>query len=57
MTYGGSNTIVNIAAVGLLCAVQIRGAVPVPPPLASHEVVVNARRRFGEASPPPLVRR
>lgn len=57
MTYGGSNTLVNIAAVGLLCAVQIRGGVPVPPPLASHDVVVNARRRFGEVSPPPLVRR
>jgi rod shape determining protein RodA len=58
MTYGGSNTIVNLAAVGLLCAIQLRGAVPLPPPLASHEVVVSARRRLGSATPPaPLVRR
>ena len=57
MTYGGSNTVVNLAAVGILCAIQIRGGVPLPPPLASHDVVVNARRRFGEAAPPPLARR
>ena len=56
MTYGGSNTIVNIAAVGVLCAVQIRGGVPLPPPLASHDVVVNARRRLG-ATAPPVARR
>jgi rod shape determining protein RodA len=57
MTYGGSNTVVNLAAVGVLCAVRIRGGVPVPPPLASHDVVVSARRRFSESSPRPLARR
>jgi rod shape determining protein RodA len=56
MTYGGSNTITNLAAVGILCAIQIRGGVPLPPPLAAHDVVVNAPRGVRQ-QPAPLARR
>ena len=56
ITYGGSNTVINVAAVGLLCAIQIRGGVPAAPPLAAHDVVLNSARRLRQA-PPPLARR
>jgi rod shape determining protein RodA len=39
VTYGGSNTVANLVAVGLLCGIQLRGALPEPPPLADHELV------------------
>jgi rod shape determining protein RodA len=42
LTYGGSNTVTNLLAVGVLCAVQIRGAVPEPPRLSEHELVQPA---------------
>jgi rod shape determining protein RodA len=42
MTYGGSNTVTNLLAVGLLCAVQIRGGVPEAPRLAEHELVQSS---------------
>jgi rod shape determining protein RodA len=43
MTYGGSNTVTNLVAVGLLCAVQVRGAIPERPRLAEHELVQHAQ--------------
>jgi rod shape determining protein RodA len=52
MTYGGSNTLTNMIVVGLLCAVQIRGGVPAPPPLATHEVVVNTPHALREPREP-----
>jgi rod shape determining protein RodA len=42
LTYGGSNTVTNLLAVGVLCAVQIRGGVPERPRLAEHELVQPA---------------
>jgi rod shape determining protein RodA len=52
MTYGGSNTLTNLIVVGLLCAVQIRGGVPAPPPtVAAHEVVVNTPLALREQDP------
>jgi rod shape determining protein RodA len=36
MTYGGSNTVTNLLAVGLLLAIQVRGAIPDPPPFAGR---------------------
>jgi rod shape determining protein RodA len=52
MTYGGSNTLTNLIGVGLLCAVQIRGGVPEPPPLATHDVVVNTPQAIRETGEP-----
>jgi rod shape determining protein RodA len=43
MTYGGSNTVTNLVAVGRLCAVQVRGGVPEAPRLAEHELVHGGR--------------
>jgi rod shape determining protein RodA len=42
MTYGGSNTITNLVAIGLLLAIQVRGAVPEPPPFADRATTVRA---------------
>jgi rod shape determining protein RodA len=49
MTYGGSNTITNLVACGLLLAIQVRGAVPEAPPLADH-AVVRSRTRWSTAT-------
>jgi rod shape determining protein RodA len=49
MTYGGSNTITNLVACGLLIAIQVRGGVPEAPPLADH-AVVRSRSRFTAAT-------
>ena len=46
MTYGGSNTLTNLVAVGLLLAIQVRGGVPQAPPLAAHEVVRSQPREL-----------
>ena len=46
MTFGGSNTITNLVAVGLLLAIQVRGGVPQAPPLADHEVVRSQPREL-----------
>ena len=46
MTFGGSNTITNLVAVGLLLAIQVRGGVPQAPPLADHEVVRSPPREL-----------
>ncbi len=46
MTFGGSNTITNLVAVGLLLAIQVRGGVPAAPPLADHEVVRSRPREL-----------
>ena len=46
MTVGGSNTITNLVAVGLLLAIQVRGGVPQAPPLADHEVVRSPPREL-----------
>ena len=46
MTYGGSNTITNLVAAGLLLAIQVRGGVPQVPPLADHAVVRSHPREF-----------
>jgi len=52
MTYGGSNTLTNLIVVGLLCAVQIRGGVPAPPPtVPAHEVIVNTPLALREQDP------
>ena len=40
-TNGGSNTVANLVAVGLLCGIQLRGALPEAPPLADHELVTR----------------
>jgi rod shape determining protein RodA len=57
MTYGGSNTLTNLIGIGLLCAVQIRGGVPEPPPLATHEVVVNTPAALRKTDGEPARRR
>jgi rod shape determining protein RodA len=44
MTYGGSNTVTNLIAVGLLLAVQVRGGVPQAPRLAEHDLVQPQRQ-------------
>jgi rod shape determining protein RodA len=49
MTYGGSNTITNLVACGLLIAIQVRGGVPEAPPLADH-AVVRSRTRWSAAT-------
>jgi rod shape determining protein RodA len=49
MTYGGSNTITNLVACGLLIAIQVRGGVPEAPPLADH-AVVRSRTRWSTAT-------
>jgi rod shape determining protein RodA len=49
MTYGGSNTITNLVACGLLVAIQVRGGVPEAPPLADH-AVVRSRTRWSTAT-------
>ena len=46
MTFGGSNTITNLVAAGLLLAIQVRGGVPQAPPLADHAVVRNQPREL-----------
>jgi len=54
LTYGGSNTITNMISIGLLVAVQVRGAVPDRPPLADHDLVQQRRpprRRRRRAEP------
>jgi rod shape determining protein RodA len=52
MTYGGSNTLTNLIVIGLLCAVQIRGGLPAPPPVPAHEVVVNTPAAVREPREP-----
>ena len=49
MTYGGSNTITNLVACGLLIAIQVRGGVPEAPPLADH-AMVRSRTRWSAAT-------
>ena len=46
MTFGGSNTITNLVACGLLLAIQVRGGVPQAPPLADHAVVRSQPREL-----------
>jgi rod shape determining protein RodA len=46
LPFGGSNTITNLVAAGLLLAIQVRGGVPQAPPLADHAVVRNQPREL-----------
>ncbi len=50
MTYGGSNTLTNLMAAGLLLAIQVRGSAPEPARLADHELVRGSRRALSASS-------
>ena len=58
MTYGGSNTITNLVAAGLLLAIQVRGGVPQAPPLADHaRWSATSRASSSAASAAPSLRK